>query len=49
VWSADLRDRNGFEGEKVKSVESTLDDWQGMYEVKAHSFQGTPVFVLRSL
>ncbi|KAJ7881802.1 glycoside hydrolase family 51 protein [Mycena olivaceomarginata] len=39
VWSADLRDRNGFEGEKVKSVESTLDDWQGMYEVKAHSFQ----------
>jgi hypothetical protein len=28
------------EGEKVKSVETTVDDWQGVYEVKEHSFQG---------
>ncbi|KAJ7026640.1 glycoside hydrolase family 51 protein [Mycena alexandri] len=41
VWSADLRDRNGFEsngGEKVKSVVRTVD-WEGVYECKEHSFQ----------
>ncbi|KAJ7921426.1 glycoside hydrolase family 51 protein [Mycena leptocephala] len=38
VWSADLRDRNGFEGEKVRSVERAVD-WQGVYECKKHSFQ----------
>ncbi|KAJ7611881.1 glycoside hydrolase family 51 protein [Mycena polygramma] len=39
VWSKDLRDRNGFEGEKVRSVERVVEDWQGVYECKAHSFQ----------
>lgn len=39
VWSADLRDRNGFEGEKVRSVKRAVD-WQGVYECKKHSFQG---------
>jgi alpha-N-arabinofuranosidase len=39
VWSADFRDRNGFEGEKVRSVERAVD-WQGVYECKKHSFQG---------
>ncbi|KAJ7028936.1 glycoside hydrolase family 51 protein [Mycena alexandri] len=41
VWSADLRDRNGFEsdgGEKVKSVVRIVD-WEGVYECKEHSFQ----------
>jgi alpha-N-arabinofuranosidase len=40
VWSPDVRDRNGFEGEKVKTVESTIQDWQGVLEIKKHSFQG---------
>ncbi|KAJ7097088.1 glycoside hydrolase family 51 protein [Mycena belliarum] len=38
VWSAELGDRNGFEGEKVRTVVKTVD-WQGTYECKAHSFQ----------
>ncbi|KAJ7473915.1 glycoside hydrolase family 51 protein [Mycena galericulata] len=38
VWSQDLRDRNGFEGEKVRTVEQVVD-WQGTYQCKEHSFQ----------
>ncbi|KAJ6585910.1 glycoside hydrolase family 51 protein [Mycena capillaripes] len=38
VWSEDLRERNGFEGEKVRSVERSLE-WEGVYECKRHSFQ----------
>ncbi|KAJ6590387.1 glycoside hydrolase family 51 protein [Mycena sp. CBHHK59/15] len=40
VWSADLRDRNGFGGEKVRTVERTVEGWQGVWECKEHSFQG---------
>ncbi|KAJ7805008.1 glycoside hydrolase family 51 protein [Mycena olivaceomarginata] len=44
--SADLRDRNAFaEGEKVKSVETAMDDWKGVHEVK-HSFQARSVFLI---
>ncbi|KAJ6514620.1 glycoside hydrolase family 51 protein [Mycena vulgaris] len=38
VWSGALGDRNGFEGEKVKTV-VRKEAWQGVYECKAHSFQ----------
>ncbi|KAJ6494295.1 glycoside hydrolase family 51 protein [Mycena sanguinolenta] len=39
VWSPQLGDRNGFEGEKVKAVERTIDAWDGVYQCKEHSFQ----------
>ncbi|KAF7369840.1 Glycoside hydrolase family 51 protein [Mycena sanguinolenta] len=39
VWSPQLGDRNGFEGEKVKTVERKVDAWDGVYQCKEHSFQ----------
>ncbi|KAE9394577.1 glycoside hydrolase family 51 protein [Gymnopus androsaceus JB14] len=38
VWSADLKDNNGWDGERVKTVEKDIE-WTGEYEVKEHSFQ----------
>ncbi|KAL1672583.1 glycoside hydrolase family 51 protein [Schizophyllum commune] len=38
VWSEDLRDKNTFGQEKVKTVEKTVK-WEGKYNLKAHSFQ----------
>ena len=39
VWSEDLRDKNTFGEEKVKTVEKSAK-WEGRYNLKAHSFQG---------
>ncbi|KAJ7221794.1 glycoside hydrolase family 51 protein [Mycena haematopus] len=39
VWSAKLGDRNRFGEEKVRSVERTIEKWEGEYECKAHSLQ----------
>ncbi|KAI5826222.1 glycoside hydrolase family 51 protein [Schizophyllum commune Tattone D] len=38
VWSEDLRDKNTFGEEKVKTVEKSVK-WEGKYSLKAHSFQ----------
>ncbi|KAJ3735517.1 glycoside hydrolase family 51 protein [Lentinula guzmanii] len=38
VWSADLKDNNGWDGERVQTVEKELP-WSGEYSVKQHSFQ----------
>ncbi|ESK91159.1 glycoside hydrolase family 51 protein [Moniliophthora roreri MCA 2997] len=38
VWSEDLKDSNGFDGEKVKTIEKEVK-WKGKYRLKAHSFQ----------
>ncbi|KAF9074206.1 glycoside hydrolase family 51 protein [Rhodocollybia butyracea] len=38
VWSADLKDNNGWDGERVHTVEKELP-WTGEYLVKEHSFQ----------
>ncbi|KAL1714103.1 glycoside hydrolase family 51 protein [Schizophyllum commune] len=38
VWSEDLRDKNTFGEEKVKTVEKSVK-WEGKYNLKAHSFQ----------
>ncbi|KAL1735017.1 glycoside hydrolase family 51 protein [Schizophyllum commune] len=38
VWSEDLRDKNTFGEEKVKTVEKSAK-WEGKYNLKAHSFQ----------
>lgn len=38
VWSADLKDNNGWDGERVKTVEKEVE-WSGEYHLKEHSFQ----------
>ncbi|KAK0438303.1 glycoside hydrolase family 51 protein [Armillaria borealis] len=38
VWSPHLGDTNGFEGEKVSTVQKEVD-WEGSYVLKKHSFQ----------
>ncbi|KAK0481303.1 glycoside hydrolase family 51 protein [Armillaria novae-zelandiae] len=38
VWSPQLGDTNGFEGEKVSTVEKEVN-WEGSYVLKKHSFQ----------
>lgn len=40
VWSENLGDNNGFGMTKVKTVERTVEGWQGAkWECKRHSFQ----------
>ena len=46
VWGEQLGFSNGFDGEKVKTVEKTVD-WQGQYVLKKHSFQG--IYCYRTL
>lgn len=38
VWSADLKDGNGFDGEKIKTV-TREEKFTGIYVLKKHSFQ----------
>ncbi|KAF5391083.1 hypothetical protein D9757_003131 [Collybiopsis confluens] len=38
VWSPDLKDRNGWDGERVQTVEKEVS-WTGEYSVREHSFQ----------
>ncbi|KAG5637929.1 hypothetical protein H0H81_002589 [Sphagnurus paluster] len=40
VWSADLKDANGFEEERVKTFVKD-EVFSGTYDLKKHSFQGT--------
>jgi alpha-N-arabinofuranosidase len=40
VWSPDLKDGNGFNEEKVKTVQRE-EKFGGIYKLKKHSFQGT--------
>ncbi|KIK64082.1 glycoside hydrolase family 51 protein [Collybiopsis luxurians FD-317 M1] len=38
VWSPNLKDNNGWDGERVQTVEKE-ESWTGEYSVKRHSFQ----------